>query len=214
MTIPAFPETYRSKAQSTLGAAFDYAVEVLNVPGEEFTKRFVASSVAKRWEKGDPAIVAGKSGIEIAIEVLKESGFILKDFPQKESFGRSVAHWIGWVVAYYQWRSDRSFQEIFAALSYEDLERLYHPLHEADISKAYDMIEELIEEKNPDTNLKRLRTRRGVSQAELAKEAGIGLRSIQMYEQRQKQINKASAETLYRLSKVLGCSVEDLLEKA
>ena len=43
--------------------------------------------------------------------------------------------------------------------------------------------------------------------------SGVSLRSIQMYEQRNKDINKASAETLYRLSKVFGCSMEDLLEK-
>lgn len=51
------------------------------------------------------------------------------------------------------------------------------------------------------------------TQAELAKRSGVGLRSIQMYEQRNKNINKASAETLYRLSKVLGCMMEDLIEK-
>lgn len=34
-----------------------------------------------------------------------------------------------------------------------------------------------------------------------------------MYEQRNKDINKASAETLYRISKVLGCTMEDLIEK-
>ena len=64
-----------------------------------------------------------------------------------------------------------------------------------------------------ETNLKRIRTAYGCSQAELAKKSGVGLRSIQLYEQRQKDINKASAESLYRISKVLGCAMEDLLEK-
>ena len=64
-----------------------------------------------------------------------------------------------------------------------------------------------------DTNLKRIRTSYGCTQAELAKRSGVSLRSIQMYEQRNKDINKASAETLYRISKVLGCAIEDLLEK-
>lgn len=41
----------------------------------------------------------------------------------------------------------------------------------------------------------------------------IPLRTIQQYEQRQKNINKAQAETLLRLSRVLNCSVEDLIEK-
>ena len=34
------------------------------------------------------------------------------------------------------------------------------------------------------------------------------------YEQRNKDINKAQADTLYRLSQALHCRMEDLLEKA
>ena len=49
--------------------------------------------------------------------------------------------------------------------------------------------------------------------AELAKKADVSLRSVQMYEQRNKDINKASVETVYRLAKSLGCTVEDLIEK-
>ena len=41
----------------------------------------------------------------------------------------------------------------------------------------------------------------------------VSLRSIQMYEQRNKDINKASVDTVYRLAKVLGCAMEDLIEK-
>ena len=52
----------------------------------------------------------------------------------------------------------------------------------------------------------------GLSQSELARASQVGLRSIQMYEQRQKDINKAQAQTLLRLSRVLYCSMEDLME--
>jgi hypothetical protein len=34
-----------------------------------------------------------------------------------------------------------------------------------------------------------------------------------MYEQRNKDINKASVDTVYRLSKALGCVMEDLIER-
>lgn len=51
------------------------------------------------------------------------------------------------------------------------------------------------------------------AQSELAIHSGVSLRSIQMYEQRNKDINKASAETLLKLSKALGCTMEDLIEK-
>jgi len=64
-----------------------------------------------------------------------------------------------------------------------------------------------------DTNLKHIRSAYSCTQAELAKRSGVTLRSIQMYEQRNKDINKASADALYRISRVLGCSMESLPER-
>ncbi len=96
---------------------------------------------------------------------------------------------------------------------YEDLQTMYYTLHEADISKFVDIAGERIREHFKDTNLKRIRTTYGCTQAELAKQSGVTLRSIQMYEQRRKDINKASVGSLYRISKVLGYTVEDLFEK-
>ena len=90
---------------------------------------------------------------------------------------------------------------------------MYYTLHEADITKFVDIADERIREFFTETNLKRIRISYGCTQAELADRSGVSLRSIQMYEQRRKDINKASVETVYRIAKVLGCSVEDLLEK-
>ncbi len=63
-----------------------------------------------------------------------------------------------------------------------------------------------------ETNLKRIRTAYGCTQKELAAMSGVSLRSIQMYEQRNKDINKAQSDSLYRLAKALGCAMEDLFE--
>ena len=43
--------------------------------------------------------------------------------------------------------------------------------------------------------------------------SGVPVRTIQQYEQRQKNINKAQAEYLVVLAKVLCCEVGDLIEK-
>ena len=115
-------------------------------------------------------------------------------------------------VAYYQWFSGRKFSDIFKVLSFEDLQQMYSPLHEADITKFADIVDAKVREYFADTNLKRIRTLYGCTQAELAKRSNVSLRSIQMYEQRNKDINKASAETVLSLAKVLGCTMEDLLE--
>lgn len=213
MTIHAYQETYLSKAQTTLGDAFDYAINTCGIPGEDFIKLFTTSSVSKRMENGEPAFLAGKSGIDIASDVLLETtGKPLEAKPQ-EHFGRSREYWIGWAICYYQWFTARSFHDIFTVLSFDDLKCMYHSLHEADISKFVDIADERIREYFKDTNLKRIRTAYGCTQAALAKRSGVSLRSIQMYEQRNKNINKASVESLYRISKVLGCTIEDLLEK-
>ena len=98
-------------------------------------------------------------------------------------------------------------------LSFEDLRTMYDRLHEADITKFVEIADEKMREYFVETNLKRLRTAYGLSQAELAERSGVMLRSIQMYEQRRKNINKAGAETLYRISRTLGCTMEELLEK-
>ena len=90
--------------------------------------------------------------------------------------------------------------------------RLREPLHEADVTKFADIVDAKVREYFADTNLKRIRTLYGCTQAELAKRSNVSLRSIQMYEQRNKDINKASAETVLSLAKVLGCTMEDLLE--
>ena len=213
MTIHAYQETYLNKAQAALGDAFDHAVNTCGIPGEDFIKLFTASSISRRIENGEPALLAGKSGIEIAADVIFEStGKQLENEPQ-EHFGRSREYWIGWAICYYQWFSARSFHEIFEVFSFNDLQKMYYTLHEADITKFVDIADEKIKEHFKDTNLKRIRTSYGCTQAELAKRSGVSLRSIQMYEQRNKDINKASVEALYRISKVLGCSIEDLLEK-
>lgn len=211
--IRAYREIYLNKAQSALGDAFDYAVNACGIPGADFAKLFTASSLSKRMENGEPAILAGKSGIEIAAEVIEETTGRLPDTVPQAQFGRSKEYWIGWAFAYYQWYSARSYGEIFQALPYSDLIRLYGTLHEADISKFADVADTRMRECFRETNLKRIRTAYGVSQAELSRQSGVTLRSVQMYEQRRKDINKASAETLYRLAKTLGCSIEDLIEK-
>ena len=213
MTIHAYQETNLSKAQASLGDAFDYAINTCEIPGEDFIKFFTASSVSKRMENGEPAFLAGKSGIEIAVDVVLETTGKQLDCEPQEHMGRSREYWIGWAVCYYQWYSARSFSDIFKVLSFEDLQNMYYTLHEADITKFADIVDDKMRDHFKETNLKRIRTIYGCTQAELSERSGVSLRSIQMYEQRNKDINKASVEALYRISKVLGCTIEDLLEK-
>ena len=194
----AYQEIYLSNAQALLGDAFDYAINACGVAGDSFIKLFSVSSVSNR--------------IETAVDVLVETTGKAPTAKPQANFSRSREYWIGWAVAYYQWFSGRKFSDIFKVLSFEDLQQMYSPLHEADVTKFADIVDAKVREYFADTNLKRIRTLYGCTQAELAKRSNVSLRSIQMYEQRNKDINKASAETVLSLAKVLGCTMEDLLE--
>lgn len=81
-----------------------------------------------------------------------------------------------------------------------------------DISKYIEAMEAKCSEPLQESKLKVMRESRGLSQSELAKESGVKLRNIQMYEQRINNIDRAQAQTVYKLARVIGCNVEDLLE--
>lgn len=213
MMTHAYREIYLNNAQTVLGDAFDYAVNTCGFSGDDFAKLFCGSSVSRRMENGEPSLLAGKSGIEIAVDVIYETTGKQLEVTLSNRMERSAEYWIGWAIAYYQWHSSRRYNDIFKVLPFDDLHKLYHPLHEADVTKFAEIADKRIREYFKDTNLKRIRTAYGCSQAKLAKLSGVTLRSIQMYEQRNKDINKASAETLYSISKVLGCTIEDLIER-
>jgi DNA-binding transcriptional regulator YiaG len=98
-------------------------------------------------------------------------------------------------------------------LPFSDILNKYPTLHEADITKFYAAADEIYAREHPQTNLKRIREAAGLSQSQLAASASVSLRSIQMFEQRNKDINKAQALTLVKIARALGCEVENLLER-
>lgn len=213
MVMRAYPETYLNRAMSIVGDAFDYAINDCKIDGAEFVKMFAASTACKKIENGEANYLSGKSGIEIAIECIYETTGKELAVEPSEKFSRSAQYWCGWAVCYYQWFSSRKYADIFKAVAYEDILGLYPTLHEASVEKFASVLDEKMRAAYPETNLKRIRTIYGCSQRELAEMSGVSLRSIQMYEQRNKDINKAQSDSLYRLAKALGCTMEDLLEE-
>ena len=59
--------------------------------------------------------------------------------------------------------------------------------------------------------LKELREKKGYTRRELSNKTGINLRSLQDYEQGHKSVTSMKSDTLFRLSLVLDCSMEDIL---
>ena len=60
--------------------------------------------------------------------------------------------------------------------------------------------------------LKEIRTQQGLPQSLLSKKANVSLRALQAYEQGDRDLNKAQAETVYKLAKALNCKMEELID--
>ena len=60
--------------------------------------------------------------------------------------------------------------------------------------------------------LKEIRTQQGLSQSLLSKEANVSLKTLQAYEQGDRDIKKAQAETVYKLAQALDCTIEELID--
>ena len=62
------------------------------------------------------------------------------------------------------------------------------------------------------SNLKETRLAKNLTREKLGELSGVSYRMIEKYEQGIRDINKAEAMTVYKLSEALGCNVWELLE--
>lgn len=211
--ICAYDKVYLEKARTALGRMLDFAVYELQYGLSEFFQLFLNSGVAERFGQGDFTLLVGKSGVELAYEVLEQAGVPYQRIPAKFSANRSEEYWTGWALAYYQWETALSFEEIVSCVPITEICVMYSPYHEMNIQQFVDRMNAYYRAMQPMTNLKRMRQKAGFSQSELADLSGVPVRTIQQYEQRQKNINKAQVEYLFMLAQALCCRVEDLVEK-
>ena len=210
MTKP-YDKSFLEIAMTNLGEAFCYARDFLFFDLDEFMTYFISSGVAKEFERGNPAYVFGRSGFELVLIILDKMNVkveIVKDVNNIEHF---PSYWCGYVLAYFQYMTGLSFQYIHSHISMKKIMRMYYPLHEASEDKFVDVLLNMLK-KNNVTNIQQRRHSASLSQSQLAEKADINLRTLQQYETGAKDINKASAITLYKIAKVLDCQIEDLLE--
>ncbi|MBQ8749316.1 MAG: helix-turn-helix transcriptional regulator [Clostridia bacterium] len=202
--IKSYSELYLPYVAENLGTMLEYAVDS-GINEEVAWNTFVNSNVAKQIEKGNPKYLSC-SAIDYFNEIFE--GAIIES---KQNIDKDKYYWAGWIIAQFQHKTGYSFYKINNAINICEVLNLYPTLHEADKTKFFD-IASCYFQKEQITNLKKIRSAMGLSQNELANLSGVDLRSIQMYEQRKNDINKAKAETLYKLSRILGCNIDDLLE--
>ena len=210
MTTHAYSPLYLSKASRAVGNMLHDAVVEFGMDGEDFLKRFIQSDVAEEIESGNPKYIAGKSGLELFLEVMEKTTGKAYDTELVESYERSPVYWVGWMLTHYQWYSGRTFKSILDTVPYNELLGLYGTLHEADIEKSYEVLDAHFEKS--ESKLKTARKHCGLTQEELAHESGVSLNTIRAYERKGKDINKAQFDIVLRLAKALKCDITELLE--
>ena len=207
----AYDEEYLPLAQRVMGDMLDYAVNTLDYDLTQFYHMFLVSDLARQIAIGNPTFVAGKNGCELAKYVLANVRGIQLHCEDLMYLDKSPEYWCGWVLAYCQWKRGESFKRIEEAFPVELLVRLYDPLHEADIVKVVEVFDEKMEKGKEEAFLRRMRRYAGLSQSQLSREADVPLRQIQLFEQGERQVEKAQARTVVKLANALKCRPEELM---
>ena len=118
-----------------LAVMLDCGVRKYGYPIGEFYLKFLSCDVSRQFAAGNPRYLVGMSGAELADSVVEASGgTVLKENDGTYTVGPE--YWAGWVLAYYQWFSRRSFAYMHKkGLGINEVLSMYYPLHEADLSK-------------------------------------------------------------------------------
>ena len=210
--ICAYDPVYLPQARETMGAMMDYAVWDCKLVADEYFALFVASGLADRFGRGDPKFVSGRSGVELAWETFSLTCYTDERPQPRYNLNRSKDYWVGWALAHCQWATSLSFRELTRYVPPSRMAGLYSPYHERDVRALVEKVVDVCRAGKKETNLKLARQRRGLSQSKLAEAAQVPLRTLQQYEQGQKDILKANVSYVVSLAHVLGCSVEEILD--
>ena len=210
--IHAYDEQYLYDAMRNLGEAFDFAWTVCRIELDTFLSMMISSGTAAQFEQGSPKYVCGMSGTELVLNVLRKKGIIMENVSAQIEYDYSPEYWTGWIVAYFQWYTGRSFQSIREVLSMREILHLYPTLHEVSEDRAVDTLNNIILKKALPTRLQARRKNSQLTQRKLSELSGVSIRTIQQYEERSRDINKAAGATLRLLAQTLSCRIEDLLE--
>ena len=210
MITHAYSQLYLSKTSRAIGNMLHDAVLEFGIDGTDFLKRFIQSNLAEQFENGNPKYIAGKSGLELFLEVIEKTTGETYNIELIESYERSDIYWVGWMLTHYQWYSGRTFKNILDTIPYDELLGLYGTLHEADIQKSYEVLDAHF--LKSESKLKTARKHCRLTQEALANESGVSLNTIRAYERKSKDLNKAQFDIVMKLAKTLRCDISELLD--
>ena len=208
----AYSEMYLEDAMRTLGEAVDFALCDQGLTPAELTAIMSNALEMKQFERGMPRVVCGMSGDELAREIIVHAGLKPVEFREAYPFDRSPQYWAGWVLAYTQWTCSLGFSELFDVAPLDWIIGSYHPLHEAsEDAFAQIVIDKWNKAQAGKKGLKSARKAAGLTQKQLAAQSGVKLRAIQLYEQNQLDLRRASVSSALALANALNCAIENLI---
>ena len=212
-----YPEELLPATMSALGKAFDFADKHLPEGLASFYELFVCSDVARTFDGPDAHPDLNGSGIQLVLSVcegVSSEGLDLMLMSERrpDKGHRERAKWCGTLLAYHQWDTGATFRAISTYLGIDELFSLFEERGKEPLPQISAHIAQTLAIRTAPTRLHHYRAEAGLTQHGLAAASGVSLRSIQQYEQRKKDINRAQARSVWLLSQALGCSMEDLLE--
>ena len=143
----AYKKMYLNDAMRNLAVMLDCGVRKYGYSIQDFYKKFLMSDVARQFANGNPRYLVGLSGAELTDMVVQQSGNTVSE-KNDGTYTVGPEFWAGWVLAYYQWRSRRSFAYMQKkGLGITEVISMYNPLHEADVMKFVDAADSIINKK-------------------------------------------------------------------
>lgn len=139
----AYSDMYLNDARRTLAGSFDAAVYTYGYDLPDYYTLFINTVISSKFEKGDPFVVSGISGIELASRIIEMQTGQISDVKPVFHDDRSPEYWAGWALAYYQWYYACSFRTLNEEVPIDKILNMYSKYHEMDISHFCDRINEL-----------------------------------------------------------------------
>ena len=138
---PAYSELYLGDASLALGSMRESVVYLFGIELDRFWPLFLASHISDDFGHGLSGTVSGKSGWELAAEILDDANVDFRREKPRGIVGRSREFWAGWVLAQYQWRTGLSFIEIEAFAPLKKILLMYSPYHEMAVEHFFEALD-------------------------------------------------------------------------
>lgn len=207
--MKAYNEIYLSDAMNCLADMMEYGVNECGIEPDELFGMFIGLGYADAFGSGNLKYISGMSGTALAQKIISEGK--LQTHPEKD-YIHVDAYWCGWILAYYQHKTAIPFRDIIKYITFDYLHMAYPALHTASEEKSVETFNDIIRREEKISHIQSARINYGYSQSELAQAAGINKRTLQEYENKRRDINKASGSVLCRLARALSCNIEDIME--